>query len=380
MPDVDNPPDNAAAAKAAGLIHKVANTVSPGNKCRGCSLRNLNPPLVKWCFLAFMSPAIAACAPTQVEELRQFSATAETVRTSVQPLLDDIAVTERSNRHRTIGLKARQTASARQAGKEVPNDQCVGTWIGGTSQGFASDFCIEDAAYYADIGDPPVTSALRHGLDVVVSFAATLRHLMEGGAAQEEAAQIQRLAYEFGALSSVVAGPGAAASGVVAAGQSAGPVGLAGAAMVRASIGPAVEALSPAIEGLLQARDARRARDLILQYNKNVDRLIDALIEGAMQAERILTVPIATDIARGRVSEELVPIQVERVNTFRRLLANYVVMLQRVRELWRTVFIAAQAPPELRATQVADQLIDIRADAEAFRRAYAIIRNPNREE
>lgn len=304
------------------------------------------------CLLAGAGLLAASCAPKPVEEVHQFSVAAETVRASAQPLLDDIAAAERANRRRAIALGAR-----------LGGDGCAGTWIGGPDEtrGFASRFCAEDAPYYADIGDPPVTAALRHGLDVVVDFAGALWRLTAGEAARAETAQVQRLAHEFGALAAVVSGPFGPASGAAAAG---------------AAIGPVVEQLAPVVRTLLRERDARRARDAILANEATVNRLIGALVHGAARADRILNVQVALDVQRGPVSAPVDPSRVERVGAYRRLLANYIAMLQRARGLWQAVVDAAQAPAGSGAAPIADRLADIRADAEAFRRAYASIRTP----
>lgn len=345
------------AANWGGRGHMLGRRASPGrglpwaaSSSPGAGASGPCPALV----LLLASLAAGACAPRPTEELRRFSSAAETGRASVQPLLDDLAAAERGNRREELILSAMVEAPGIR-------DRCAGPWVGGPSRdrGYPAAFCLSDAPYYATAGDPPVAAALRRGLDVVVAFAAALRRLVEGDAAEAETAQLARAAGELEALATA-----------------AGPAAPAGAAAVAAAIGPATKGLLVVVvRPLLHERDARRARDLILAEQAAVDALIAALAAAAEKAEPILTARASFAAVRAAGDPAAQAARAARVNAQRAMLGDYVVMLERTRMLWRAVVDSAEAPQGLRAAALADGAADFRAHAEAFRRGYAALRN-----
>jgi len=125
-----------------------------------------------------ISLALASCASAQpVDQVRYFSQAFGTVNTVGQPLLDDLAIAERR--------QGREVATRRANGKSLapggcPADEVPWQKVTGDASGFINGFCLPDAPYFADLGDPPATQQLRGGLSVIERYAEVQSILTEG--------------------------------------------------------------------------------------------------------------------------------------------------------------------------------------------------------
>jgi hypothetical protein len=97
-----------------------------------------------WLLLALI------CSVAPIEETRSFSKAFAAVDGASQPLLDDLALAERRQGRENAEIKAK---------KDNYQGACKGIiWakVDATS-GYIEGFCVEDAPYFSELGDPPAT-------------------------------------------------------------------------------------------------------------------------------------------------------------------------------------------------------------------------------
>src|SRR5262249_43602619 len=118
---------------------------------------------------------IAGCSSNPpVAQLQSFSDAYKSANDAGQPLLDDLAVAERSQG---------QINAATQAGRPIPGGDALDAnpqaacprseqqWRAvGTDMGFLQGYCVSDAAYFASLGEPPATQSFRGGLAVLGKY------------------------------------------------------------------------------------------------------------------------------------------------------------------------------------------------------------------
>ncbi len=315
---------------------------------RACSRRQemqARGPGRRW--IGLISVTLAACASAPpVDQVRYFSQAFGTVNTVGQPLLDDLAIAERR--------QGRQVAVRRADGKSnapggCPQGDVPWQKVGGDAGGFINGFCLSDAPYFADLGDPPATRQLRGGLAVIEQYANVLSILTEGRNVEAAIGQVDALGQQV--------------------------AGLLGAVGIAASpIGAALTALQPILKTAANQANAAEARRLILAGAPEVTRLIDALRQAAPAMFNVLV----ESAARQAVELEqpaAVAGEVRRIDAYRIAVSNYVFLLGRLQASWELTVAAANRPPgEGRLAALVEQTSELRADAEAARRVFAVLR------
>jgi hypothetical protein len=298
------------------------------------------------CGAATLAMALSACATAPVDQIKYFSQAFNTVNTVGQPLLDDLAVAER-NRAQQIAARRAQglsTVGAEQCSKDdVPWQTAAG------GKGFIRGFCLSDAGYFSELGDPPATAALRGGLLVIERYADVLLVLAEGRNVEDAIGQVDAL--------------GKNVSGLLAAvGATAPPISA------------ALSALKPLLEGAARQANATEAKRLILEGAPTVTRLIGALRQSAPEIFNALTdAPIARVLILDQPAA--VTAEISRVEAYRVAVANYVVLLGKLQAAWDLTVAAASAPPSNgRLASLVQQTSELKADAEAARRVFAVLR------
>jgi hypothetical protein len=183
-----------------------------------------------------------------LEEVRLFSKAFYTLDGASQPLLDDLGVAERRQ-----GI---DNAITKAKGNSYTGD-CKG--IGWAEPGFIEGFCLDDAPYFSEIGDPPATRAFRQGVRVIGEYSEILSFLAEGRNMEETSAQVQALGQNIAALASLASGIG----------------------WIGAALGPALGALQPVIEEAVQAENVKELKRLVLDGAPRIKELIKSLRDAA---------------------------------------------------------------------------------------------------
>jgi hypothetical protein len=295
---------------------------------------------------------VGGCATAPRAELTRLQAVMTTTRAAADPIFDDLAIAERR-----VGMA--QATSAARAG--IPNAACEARWIGSPSAGFIGALCPDHIRFESAIGDPPGTAALRSGLATLSGATEALLALAENRNLAEAEMQVQALT---GALSALVQ-------------ATAAPFGpTSGAADVLKLLGPVATQLQPLIDGLVAANNAERARGLILEYDPAFTQLIAAL-RGAVPAMfQIFVVDqgfreaLAPPSQRAAIRADAPRL----MNGYRRLLADYAVMLDGVARAWAATVVAARTPGSTDLVAINAALTDARVAAESVRRAQAAFR------
>lgn len=297
--------------------------------------------------LAAVVAVLAGCAKTSSVEVRAFRDSTQAVNFAAMPILDDLAVVERRVGAATADSEAR-TGQGRH---------CAATWIGDRrGPGVASAYCLSNAGYYAEIGDPPGTAKLRAGLATFLSFAAALAVLAEDANVPDAQVEIAGLAADLSALTAL-AGPEAAAAG--------------------AAIPVVATVLQPVFAQILKAENARRVRQIIIENHAAVDALVAALRQSAPAMYGVL----ASDVARAITGPPQMagPLREERfaaLRAQRARLDELVLLLGRAEFAWQAAYQAATTNDGLSLQLLGSSAQAARADLEAIRRARAAARNP----
>jgi hypothetical protein len=291
--------------------------------------------------------ALAGCATAPRTEVRAFSDSTEAVNVAATPIFDDLAIVERR-----VGV-AVADSSARTG---LPTG-CNATWIGDRrGDGIASAYCISNAGLYAEIGDPPRTAKLRAGLATLLSFSTALAVLTDNGNLADAQAEIGALTGDLSVLLTV-----------------AGPQGAAAGAALPAVAG----ALQPVLDQLLKSDNANRSRQIILDHNTEVDKLVVALRDaipamyGLLIADLAVTINGPPPLAKPLQAQRFAAMRAQRAR-----LDELAMLLDRADLAWQSAYLAASTQSMLSLQLLASSADAVRVDLEAIRRARAAARNP----
>jgi hypothetical protein len=310
------------------------------------------PPWPRSALLLLLG-VLAACATPPVQETKQFQQAFTAVDSVGQPILDDLAMAERSQGQVIAVRRAQGKLSNASAGT---SRDCNPGWhkIDGKS-GYITGFCTADAGYFSKIGDPPQTLAFRRALALIGEFAQALTALSDGTSAAAASAQVQQVAQDAGSLAALVGGSVSGAG---------------------AAIGPAVNeiaaALAPLINRVATIASAQQERDVVIAAAPKVGALILALKNAAPAMFNTLTEQAQnqielTDPPR---SSDAAPIEAYRV-----VLSDYVVLLDRLDRAWNQLVAVVKQPPNAVSlgalTQTSSQIV---ADAAIVRQSLTRLR------
>lgn len=300
--------------------------------------------LRRWPVLLVMV-LLAGCATAPVEQIKYFSQAFSTVNTLGQPLLDDLELAERT--------QGRQVAVRRaQGNSQIGVTECPPSefpWQNAAgNQGIIRGFCMRDAVYFSVLGDPPATAAMRGALLVIERYADVLTTLAEGRNVEGSVGQLDSLATNVTGL-----------------------LGIAG------DIAPALGALQPILESAAKQANATEARRLILEGAPKVTALIAALRKAVPPMFKTLIEGPSARLTYITISDAaLAAVEVTRVEAYRITVANYVVLLGKMQTAWDLTVAAANAPRgEGRLASLVQQTTELKADAEAARKTFALLRS-----
>jgi hypothetical protein len=225
----------------------------------------------------------------------------------------------------------------------------------GTELGFIDGFCLEDAAYFANVGDPPSTRAFRDALAVLGNYSDVLLTLAEGRNIEQAKADVQAL--------------GASIASTIAIVPHAAPLA--------ASIGPVLTALGPVIEELAKAQNFREMRQLV----GNADPLFGRLVAGLKAASPWMFETLVRSSARRvpketRGNPQLTEAVLTQIEGYRMTVSNFVVLLDELAAAHTEIVVALQHAEDepLTLALVADRTQRLNAQADAVRGAFATLR------
>ena len=167
-----------------------------------------------------------------------------------------------------------------------------------------SGFCVEDAAYYTEVAEPPATRALRTGIDALRQYSQVLLVLAEGRNIEQARMQLRTLgAMTAGTLAMIPGGQGPAAM-----------------------ILPVLEALGPLMDAAAKAQNFKEMIRLVSAANPQFARLVLALQAATPDMFNTLT----RSAARMAPTEnpEMGAMIVAQINGYRKALSSYVVLLE----------------------------------------------------
>lgn len=307
---------------------------------------------LRYCLLAAAVVLAGGCANRiPLAEVQLVSKSFENLQSASQPLLDDLALAEREQGKRVADKLARERAH----GKIIEDDPCPGVLLtGGEAEGIPAlqrGFCLRDAYYYAQIGDPPATRAFRRALAAVGDYTELLLILAEGRNIAVANAQLQAVAGNLG-------------SAIEAA-------GVTGAASIA---GLTTEAFKPLIE--LAARDANA--DELRRVVREEAPKVQAVLAGLRQfAPALFDTLTEQPLARFDDAVEdpaLAQIQHQRIESYRVVVSNYVALLDDYETLLADLIAAYQRRRATTLASLAERSADLSARADAWRRTLAALR------
>ncbi|MBR0655960.1 hypothetical protein [Plastoroseomonas arctica] len=265
-----------------------------------------------------------------------FRESATAIDTTSAGVLDELANSEREIATSALAAQRGGTASGRPC------------FIGSTTRSAIRDFCPDDVTVRGSVGDPPGTARLRRGLATVNSQALLMVALAEQTSGAEREARLGRLVSDLTALNSAANGPG---------GEIFRPVGY----------DTAVQGLRPMAAGLIASDMPASLRALLLANEAATESLIAALRASPTaffrdQADQMM--------ARGRTVAGQAN-ALRRLEDERRLLANYLQLLERSAQNWRSAAQLLRYGRPASFSALSDTAISSQIEAEGIRRARA---------
>ncbi len=306
-------------------------------------------PRLAMAVLALATLLLGGCAttPAPLEQIKFFSQAFAAVNTVGQPLLDELAVAERAQGKRVAARRAKDAAQNPPVGRGCEKADAAWVATGDAALGFIGGYCLEDAGYYATVGDPPATAHLRGGLRVIERYAEVLTALAEGRNIDQAIGEVNALGQEL--------------SGLLALGG------------LQVALAPALQALQPVLANVARNANAEEARRLIVEGAPKVSTLLQALREAAPDTFNTLV----SELRRASSASAAAAAAVKEIEARRVAVSQYVVLLGRLQQAWDATVEAAKNPGGSRLTDLVARTAQVRAEADAVRRSLAALRMNN---
>jgi hypothetical protein len=305
---------------------------------------------------------LGACASAPpVQEAQLFNRAFRNVEAASQPLFDDLAAAERRLGRQIAIARAQEPpspagATGDAAARTVPvcRDGAPG-WRGepgAEGLGFITGFCIEDAAYFSALGDPPATRALRSGITVLGQYSELLLILAEGRNIEAARAQVQQIGAN------------------VASGLSLVPGGQAASALL-----PALQLFNPLIDEAARANNLEEMKRVVTQAAPHFSRLSADLQAATPRVFNVLagqSIEQATPAAfRNRPLAEAL---VANVEGYRRILSDYVLLVQELDLAHRDLVLALARSRSVTLAGLAERSERLTRTAESMRQGFVALR------
>ena len=305
------------------------------NDSKGAAARAPRPRSALLCGIGLMPIAwLAACATAPVDQIHQFSTVFDTVNAVGQPLLDDPRLRNAVSGRETRPI-VRRPLKIRAA---IPRCGAPGwCWP-----------CNRDAPLFSDIGDPPDTRRLRNGSVILQRYIDVLVGFADGKATADTVAQANALLQKLGDLASLAGVP------------------------AKPGVDAALLALRPLLTDVVNQLSAREARQLIVNSKQPVSDLIIALRDATPSVFNAVTTD--TESQLGKARSPTLAADKAKYEAYRRIAANYYVLLDQLNDAWTETVAAAQTTSPASIAELAHRAGQLQADAEAVKRAFASLR------
>lgn len=303
--------------------------------------------------------ALAGCAnQAPVGEVRLVAKAFNNLNTASQPLLDELAIAERT--------QGKSAALARaEAHAKVPADAAPATpgaercpkilVLGGQMKDVPEvqdKFCPDDSYYYSELADPPGTRAFRQALAAVGDYTQLLVILAEGRNVDEAKGQLVTLTGNLGLALS--------AAGVAGAGP---------------TLNVLLQAFNPLLDLAAQGSNAKELKRLALQESPKVEKLVGEL---RIEAGEFFTTLTEAPMARFNLAldkPDVEAAEAERIEAYRIAVSNYVVLLDQYGALLGDlVKVYDQPSGAVTLASLAERSAQLSAQADAWRRSLASLR------
>jgi hypothetical protein len=250
--------------------------------------------------------AVGACAFSGIAEFESYKTAFDKAQATSSSLLDQLALQER-------WLFFKVNKNARSPVKFDPSL----------------------ASYYTDSVDPPGTASYRAALAAVTTYNDLLYGLETGQTAQVMAAKIA-------ALESSITSAASSAAGLL------GPAAPASAAEAQVAIGALsgiLTELQPFLQAALTAQSREEFHNFLISSYPTVRKLLFELRNATSRIFPVLTA--ATVDTANRQGRALTADEAAKVDTYRKLLADWVILIDVTIKALDASYVAAEAPPTL---------------------------------
>jgi flagellin-like hook-associated protein FlgL len=253
-----------------------------------------------------LAGALAACVYGGVAEFETYKTSFDNVQSTSTAILDQLAQQER-------WLFFAVNKNARSPVKFDPNL----------------------ARYYTDSVDPPGTASFRAALATIKTYNDLLYGLETGQTAQALAAKVA-------ALEASITSAASDTSGLFAAGA---PGATASIQAAITSFNGLFGELQPFLQLALTARSQEEFRTFLVQSYPTVRKLLLELRNSTAKIFPVLTAAVVDPA--NRVGRSLTAAEQSKIDTYRKLLADWVVLIETTIKALDTANVAALAPPTL---------------------------------
>lgn len=272
--------------------------------------------------LALLGAMLAGCASTTgLREFRVYQSAFDKADAASAQILDELAVAEREAAQRLIA------AGKDPVKVDPPTSRPSAQML--RSQGFDQSFYIVDSVYETDIGDPPGTAAIRRSLRAVADFNTIVLAYGEGRGLDELKASANLVATQATAAASAVA---------LAAGTT----------LAIPALAPALGLVNEGMDVALQAASRAAFRDAVVARQPAVDQILVGVRDTAPEVFSLLTRNIATDAKNAWEDRRTADLQaaVAKLDGYRKLISNWVIMLEQTRQALALAVAAIEGPPD----------------------------------
>lgn len=254
--------------------------------------------------------AVAACSVNGIVEFEAYKSAFDKTQATAGGILDQLAVQERA-----LFLKVNKSARS------------------------PIRFNPTLARYYTDSVDPPGTASFRAALDTIKAYNDLLYGLETGQTAQAMTAKIS-------ALESSLMSATNSTAGVLAAGAAVSP--QVGAAM--ASLNQIFAQLTPLIQSALTFRSQQEFQAFLISAYPTVRELLLELRASTGVIFPVLTAATVARSIRDTGNGALTADESSKIDGYRKLLADWVILIEATIKALDQAKTAADAPPSVMGT------------------------------
>ncbi|NLI82116.1 MAG: hypothetical protein GX443_10585 [Deltaproteobacteria bacterium] len=293
----------------------------------------------------------AGCVSTAgLSEFRQYRDSFERVNVASTAIFDEMGAAERAKARQLFLRGLPPVPATRTASQTIK------------ASGFDEQFYIEDAPYVSQTGDPPATAAFRRSIAAVAVFNDIVLAYAEGRSLSE-------LKREAAVLGSVVQEALHAVGGARVIGGLSMPAVGAALTLVKAGADQAVALASRAA-----------FRDAVVAQQPNIDAILVTVRDGTPAIFGLLTGDLADSAkdAMDRGDKATAQVFIAQIETYRKMLSDWVLLLDDTRTALRATIAAMEHPygcdPPLFVHELAASADQLRARTESIRNAIVTLR------